>query len=173
MFYTMSTKGTTLTEGLKDAVRAELERLNKYFADTKGVVAIDVFMRVEKERHICEITLRTGKEILRAERESADMYQSIADAVDTLEQRYIRSKERFLDRKRQAEAEPVAENHEEDPSAFARVKHFAASTIEPEEAISQMEMVGHDFFVFRNSWTDEINVVYRRAAGGYGLLIPN
>jgi putative sigma-54 modulation protein len=144
-----------------------------------------VELRVEdtkaaQDRQICQVTLRTDRTILRAEERSDDIFTAI-DAVLTKVYRQIdRYKGKRKSRRRPAATaeEPVevavetVEEVDEDLASIVRIKRFPIRPITPEEAIEQMELLGHDFYVFYNAEAGEINVLYRRKDADYGLLQP-
>ncbi len=129
-----------------------------------------------------EITLYDNKgAVLRGEERSSDLFAAIDAVVDTMYRQISRYKGKRIARYRHANAEeelmtapPIeeeAEGGEEEPQ-IVRVKRFAMAPMTPEEAIEQMELLGHSFFVFYNPDEGNINVIYRRRDGNYGLIIP-
>ncbi|MEK3733204.1 MULTISPECIES: ribosome hibernation-promoting factor, HPF/YfiA family [Paenibacillus] len=172
-----------VTEALKDYVDKKLSRLEKYFdapPASEGYVTLSVIRGL----HTVEVTIPLPGVVLRAEHRSDDMYASIDAVVDKLE-RQIRKHKTKLNRKFRQEGSLkmlIAENdqaagnavhedeHEEDQYQVVRTKRFAMKPMDVEEAILQMNLVGHDFFVFSNIDTKEVNVVYKRDDGKYGLI---
>ena len=162
-----------MTEGLKEAVYEKIGKLERYFTDDTEV---QVTFSVEKERQKIEVTIPMKGNIIRAEEESTDMYVSI-DLVEEIIERQLRKyKNKIVDRKQsgiglnQAFIEEEVVDDEE--IQITRSKRFAIKPMDAEEACIQMELLGHDFFVFRNSETDEVNVVYKRKKNSYGLIEP-
>ena len=156
-------KNIELTDGLKSAVDDKLSKLDKYFH--KDTVA-NVTMSVEKERQKVEVTVPLKGHIIRAEQVSNDMYVSI----DLVEDKLVTKKqtagffnEDFAD---------VDEDEDEDKINIIKTKRFGIKPMYPEDACVQMELLGHDFFVFMNAETDEVNVVYKRNGNTYGLIEP-
>ncbi|WP_054957490.1 ribosome hibernation-promoting factor, HPF/YfiA family [Paenibacillus dakarensis] len=171
-----------VTEALKDYVDKKLSRLEKYFEappTSEGYVTLSVIRGL----HTVEVTIPLQGVVLRAEDRSDDMYASIDAVVDKLE-RQIRKHKTKLNRKfRQVgshktvfveEGTPTGaasgEQYDEDDLEVVRTKRFAMKPMDVEEAILQMNMVGHDFFVFTNIESQEVNVVYKRDDGKYGLI---
>ena len=178
MAIVISGRNVEVTEALRDYTEKKLSRIDKYFTQEPDVV---VTLAVEKERHIVEVTVMLGGLLLRAEEATADMYASLDLVVDKLERQIRKFKTRINRRARRAdgskplvrlseEAEP-GEGDDEEPRVV-KTKRFAIKPMDLEEAILQMNLLGHDFFVFRNAASNEVNVVYRRRDGHYGLIEP-
>ncbi|MDD7389812.1 MAG: ribosome-associated translation inhibitor RaiA [Lachnospiraceae bacterium] len=165
-----------VTEGLKDAVEEKLGKLEKYFRpDTQ----INVTLSVEKDSQKIEVTIPMKGNIIRSEQESTDMYVSI-DLVEEIIERQLRKYKTKLTASYKGAvsisdfAESYIEEDFEEPDEIRieRTKRFAVKPMDPEEACMQMELLGHTFFVFRNADSEEINVVYKRKNGTYGLIEP-
>ena len=173
MNYIISGKNIEVTEGLKSAIYDKLGRLEKFFAEDTDV---QVTFSVEKERQKIEVTIPMKGHIIRAEQASDDMYVSIDLVQETLERQLKRYKNKIVDRKHSAEVfapDFIDKDYEEDDSIkIEKSKRFAVKPMDPEEACLQMELLGHNFYVFRNSETDEINVVYKRKGNTYGIIEP-
>lgn len=173
MNYTVSGKNIEITNGLREAVVDKLSKLERYFTpDTE----VNVTLSVEKERQRIEVTIPIKGTIIRAEQVSSDMYASI-DLVEAVLERQLRKyKNKIVDQKQSAMALSQVfleeESTEEDEIKIVRSKRFAIKPMDVEEACVQMELLGHDFFVFRNAETDEVNVVYKRKGNTYGLIEP-
>ncbi|HEX6989792.1 MAG TPA: ribosome-associated translation inhibitor RaiA [Bacillota bacterium] len=172
----LSVRGRNLevTEALRSHVEKKVGKIARYFLDEPDAV---VLLSVEKERQRAELTLDVRGMILRAEAETPDMYASVDDAVDRLERRIRKHKTRINRRMRRTGVEPPpapagSGDAGEEEIEVVRVKRFAVKPMDPEEAVLQMNLLGHDFFVFRNAETGEVNVAYRRKGGGYGLIEP-
>ena len=173
MNYTVSGKNIEVTAGLKEAVIDKLSKLERYFTpDTE----VNVTLSVEKDRQRIEVTIPIKGTIIRAEQVSTDMYASI-DLVEAILERQLRKyKNKIVDQKQSAMALSQVfleeETGGEDEIQIVRSKRFAVKPMDVEEACVQMELLGHDFFVFRNAETDEVNVVYKRKGNTYGLIEP-
>ncbi|SCG81957.1 putative protein SH2139 [Proteiniborus sp. DW1] len=175
MKITISGKNMAVTDALREVTEKKLSKLDKYFFED---VPVDVTLSVEKNRQIIEVTIPFSGAIIRAEESTEDMYQSIDKVVDILE-RQIRKHKTKLQKKNKGfetirfenvQALPVGENGKE--SSIVRTKRFAMKPMDAEEAVLQMELLRHAFYVFRNAETDEVNVVYKRKDGNYGLIEP-
>lgn len=164
-----------LTEGLKAAVEDRLSRLDKYFNDD---TIIDVTMSVEKDRQKIEVTIPIKGGIIRSEQVSSDMYVSIDLVEETIERQLKKYRHKLITKQQNAEndfrREFIEADADEDESGIVikRTKKFDMKPMFPEDACIQMDLLGHDFFVFRNAETDEVNVVYKRRGNTYGLIEP-
>lgn len=163
-----------LTDGLKGAVEERLNRLEKYFTPETDV---NVTLSVEKDRQKIEVTIPTKGHIIRSEQVSNDMYVSISLVEEAIERQLKKYRTKLVSKKmaaaenfRQSFFEDTAEDEEE--IKIVRTKRFDVKPMYPEDACLEMEMLGHDFFVFRNAETDEVNVVYKRKGNTYGLIEP-
>ena len=175
MKYTYTGKGMEVTEALKSRVEKKLDKLERYFRDEPD--ASVRFRQQKGARNIVEITVSVSGIILRAEESSNDMYLSIDRAIDKLESQIRRYRTRLEKRIRPNEVETEAVPAEEPVVEEAnydvvRVKKFAVKPMSVEDAITQMELLGHTFFVFLNEATETMCVLYRRNDDTYGLLQP-
>lgn len=173
MRYIISGKNIDVTDGLKSAIYEKIGKLEKYFTpDTE----VHVTLSVEKERQKIEVTIPMKGNIVRAEQVSQDMYVSIDLVEEVIERQLNRYKNKLLEQKQAAvnfNKSFVDEDTTEDEEIqIIRTKRFAVKPMDPEEACVQMELLGHNFFVFRNAITNEVNVVYKRKANTYGLIEP-
>ena len=174
MKFIISGKNITVSEGLRTAVEDKLGKLERYFTpDTEVVVTLSV----EKERQKIEVTIPVKGNIIRSEQVSNDMYVSIDLVVDVIERQIRRYKTRLMNQKYDGtsfkqEFMEQEDDVEDDEIRIIRSKKFAIKPMDVEEACVQMELLGHDFFVFRNADTFEVNVVYKRKGNTYGLIEP-
>ena len=173
MRITISGKNIDVTQGLKDAINDKLGKLDKYFTpETEAIVTLSV----ERNRQKIEVTIPIKGSVIRAEEVSDDMYVSIDLVQEIIERQMRKHKTRLVNRYRSrgnfqpAFIEMEAEEPEE--VKIVRSKKFAMKPMDPEEACIQMELSGHNFFVFRNAETDDVNVVYKRKGNTYGLIEP-
>ena len=175
MKFVYTGKGLEVSEGLKARVEKKLGKMERYF--NQEADATILFKQQKGARNIVEITVSVGGLIQRAEECSNDMYLSIDRAVDKLEsqmRRYRTKLDKHL-RDARAEAFEVAAPeavYEEANYDVVRVKKFTVKPMSVEDAITQMELLGHDFFLFMNEETEIMSVLYRRNDGSYGLLQP-
>ncbi len=174
MKFIISGKNIDVTEGLRSAVNEKIGKLEKYFTED---TEIHVTLSTEKERQKIEVTIPMKGNIVRAEQESSDMYVSIDLVEEIIERQLRRYKTKLIEKRQTAVSlnksfidEDVDEDDEE--IKIIRTKRFAVKPMDAEEACVQMELLGHNFFVFRNAYTDEVNVVYKRKGNTYGLIEP-
>lgn len=173
MRYIISGRNIDVTEGLKTAVYEKIGKLEKYFTpDTE----IHVTLSVEKDRQKIEITIPVKGKIIRAEQVSNDMYVSIDLVEEIIERQLKKYKNKLIDHKQAShnfnQAYIEDEYLEDDSIQLVKTKRFAMKPMDAEEACIQMELLGHNFFMFRNADTDEVNVVYKRKGNTYGIIEP-
>jgi putative sigma-54 modulation protein len=173
MQYIISGKNIDVTEGLKAAVQEKLGKLERYFNDSTEV---HVTMSVEKERQKIEVTIPVKGSVIRAEEVSDDMYVSIDLVEDVIERQLRKHKNKLIQQQQSSSSFSKTFIDEQDGSddeiKIIRTKKFAIKPMDPEEACVQMDLLGHSFYVFRNSRTEEVNVVYKRKDGCFGLIEP-
>ena len=173
MRITITGRNIELTDGLKAAVEEKLGKLEKYFTpDTEVLVTLSV----EKERKKIEVTIPVKGNIIRSEQVSNDMYVSI-DLVEEVIERQLKKYKKKIISKQQNVASFKKEFIEKESEAddeirIIRSKKFDMKPMYPEDACVQMELLGHDFFVFCNAETESVNVVYKRKGNTYGLIEP-
>ena len=169
----ISGKNLDITEGLRSAIEEKIGKLERYFTDTTEV---HVTLSTEKNRQKIEITIPMKGSIIRAEEVSSDMYVSIDLVEEVIERQLRKYKNKLIDKEQNAahlsQSFIEADDFEDEDIKIIRSKKFAMKPMDPEEACVQMELIGHNFFVFRNSETDEVNVVYKRKGNTYGLIEP-
>ena len=175
MKFTIVGKNIDVTPGLKEAVEEKIGKLEKYFTPDTNV---NVTLSVDKEQHKIEVTIPVKGKIIRSEQASSDMYASIDMVEEVIERQLKKYKNKLVDKK-QAEASNFkkeyidnADNNDEDEIKIERFKKFDLKPMYVEDAAVQMELLGHEFFVFVNAETDQVNVVYKRKGGTYGLIEP-
>ena len=173
MRITITGRNIDITDGLRSAVEDKLSKLEKYFTPDTDVF---VTLSVEKERQKIEVTIPVKGNIIRSEQVSNDMYVSI-DLVEEVIERQLKKYKNKLVSKQQNAASFRKEFIEKEVSTddeihIIRTKRFGMKPMYPEDACVQMELLGHNFFVFRNAETEEVNVVYKRKGNTYGLIEP-
>ena len=173
MRYIISGKNIDVTEGLKSAIYEKIGKLEKYFTPE---TELHITLSVEKDRQKIEVTIPVKGNIIRAEQVSNDMYISIDMVQEIIEKQLRKYKTKLIDRKQATinfnQAFIEDDNLEDEKIQIKRVKKFAMKPMDAEEACVQMELLGHNFFVFRDADTDEVNVVYKRKGNTYGLIEP-
>ena len=175
MKFIISGKNIDVTPGLRAAVEDKIGKLEKYFTPETEVHAT---LSVEKERQKIEVTIPMKGNIIRSEQVSNDMYVSVDLAAEVIERQLKKYRTKFR-ADQQAGAASLRtdfierEVEEEDEEVrIVRTKKFDIKPMYAEDACVQMELLGHDFYVFCNAETDEVNVVYRRKNGSFGLIEP-
>lgn len=172
-----------LTERLSEYVESKVAKLSRYLMDIEDV-RVDLSAtnaRDASRRMVAQITIRVRRSVLRAEERAGDIFSAFDAVMDKMERQIRRYKERRLNRRGEAlapaevEEEAATEGPEEvagAPGRIVRVKRFEVSAIPPEEAVEQMELLGHFFYVFLDATDGHLSVVYKREDGDYGLIKP-
>jgi putative sigma-54 modulation protein len=169
-------KNLEVADSIRDYGERKLRKLERILDD-----AAEVELELAEEKnpaiaanHVAEATVRTRRHVVRAREASPDMKASIDQLVNKLERQIKQSREKVRNRRGSRTEAPPPESPVDraDEPLIVRAKQFDMKPMTPEEAVLQLELIGHDFFVFRNSETDEISVVYRRRTGNYGLIEP-
>ena len=182
MNFIISGKNIDVTPGLKNTIEEKLGKLERYFTPETEII---VTLSVEKERQKIEVTIPVKGNIIRSEQTSTDMYVSI-DLVEEVIERQLRKYKNKLVAKSQGHPTAASsgsnfkkefiesddEGQADDDIRIVRTKRFGIKPMYPEDACIQMDLVGHSFFVFCNAETDEVNVVYKRKDGSFGLIEP-
>ena len=173
MRYTITGRNMDVTQGLKDAVQDKLGKLECFFTpDTEVIVTLSV----QKDMQKIEVTIPVKGNIIRSEQVSNDMYVSIDLVEEVIERQLKKYKNKIVDQKQSAgnfQQEFIEkEIEDEEEIKIIRTKRFGMKPMYPEDACIQMELLGHNFFVFQNAETEEVNVVYKRKGNTYGLIEP-
>lgn len=173
MKYIILGKNIEVTEGLRSAVEDKIGKLEKYFTPETEV---HVTLSVEKERQKIEVTIPVKGNIIRSEQVSNDMYVSIDLVEEIIERQLKKYKKKLTDQKQAAsffKQDYIEKDYmDEEEIKIIRTKRFDIKPMYPEDACIQMELLGHNFFVFCNAETDQVNVVYKRKGNTYGLIEP-
>ena len=173
MRFIITGRNIDVTEGLRSAVEDKLGKLDRFFAPE---TEISVTLSVEKERQKIEVTIPVKGNIIRSEQTSSDMYVSIDLVEEVIERQLKKYKNKIVDKQQNAVAfskEFIDNDYEDEEEVkINRSKRFGVKPMVPEEACVQMELLGHNFFVFLNAETNEVNVVYKRKGDTYGLIEP-
>ena len=176
MIIKITSRKANIKDSFKERVDKKLSKLDKFF--NKDVVA-DVVVTVEKEneREKVEVTIKSNGIVYRSERNTTDMFDSLECAVDAIVKQIVKNKTR-LEKKFHMnnvfDILPVNDdaNNSEEQYKIVKQKLYTAKPMLPDEAILQMNMIGHDFFIFINAETNAVNIVYKRKQGDYGLISP-
>jgi putative sigma-54 modulation protein len=180
MQFQFKSRNVEVSDSIRTYAEEKLRKLERQLDDPR----VELELAVEKnpsiaDNNVAEATIWTKGPVLRAREASGDMRASIDQLVEKLERQVTRYRTRGRDRRRRAaRAASAATAEQQTPLAdeaeteIVKTKQFALNPLSPEEAVLQLELVGHDFFVFRNASSEAVNVVYRRRDGGYGLIEP-
>ncbi len=173
-------KNVEVSEAIRTYAEEKLGRLERQLADPTRV---ELELAVEKnpsiaDNHVAEATIWTKGPVLRAKEASSDMRASIDLLADKLERQVTRYRQKRRRRGRGGNGHAVEPSvpmtiGEDNEPLIVKTKQFALKPMSPAEAVLQLELIGHDFFVFRHDESGEINVVYRRQDAGYGLIEPS
>lgn len=162
-----------ITGAIRDYVENKLGRLDKYFKDSD--INANVLLKVKGNRQIIEVTVPTDKYILRSEEEHNDLYAAIDLVVDKLEGQIRKNKTKLkkqnIDNKyKDFNFDYELDDDEENNDVIVKYKEIEMKPMDSEEAILEMELLGHSFFVFKDVDTGNVNVLYKRKDGNYGLI---
>lgn len=173
MNFIISGKNIDVTDGLRSAVQEKLGKLTRYFTEDTEVI---VTLSVEKERQKIEVTIPVKGNIIRSEQVSNDMYVSIDLVEEVIERQLRKYKNKIVDKEQEGsnfQKSYMEKDYDEDDEVkIIRTKKFGIKPMYPEDACVQMELLGHNFFVFYNAETEQVNVVYKRKGNTYGLIEP-
>ena len=164
-----------VTDAIKNYVEGKISKLDKYF-DNPASIKGNAIIRVKDNNQIIEITIPTNKFTLRAEEKNDDLYAAIDLVIDKLERQIRKNKTRLKDRYKKEEPIEfvfdfkITEEETENKSKIVKRKDLEIKPMSEEEAILQMELLDHDFFVFKNASADCVSVLYKRKDGNYGII---
>ena len=180
MNLTVHGKNVAISDRVQEYVETKVGRLDKYLPQIREARTelVRSETRAASDRFTAQLTIWTNGQILRAEESSADLFASIDAIADKMYRQIERFKGRRLQSRRRdaaaaaAAVDLAATELPEETTQIVRTKQFVAQPMNPEEAAEQMELLGHDFFIFYNVETSSLNIVYGRRDGHYGLLQP-
>lgn len=178
-------KNIGITDALRSYVEKRVSRLERYLQGFgKDNIDCTAVLSVERSMHVTEVTIDLGAMTMRGEERTADMYESIDGVVEKLERQIRKYKTRIRNKNRQETRDAISEINRkllEVPNGYddthqeikiVRRKRFVIKPMSVEEAVMQMDLLGHDFFVFTDAEDNEVKVVYKRKDGNYGLIEP-
>jgi len=177
MKITFKGKHIEVTNAMRSYIEKRLNKIDRHF---DHILEVIVTLSVEKNRQIVEATLQASRALIRAEEETDDMYTSIDKVADKLERQIQKYKEKYFQKPHPgtekiglANQKINAEDSEPDKIVkIVKTKRFAIKPMSVEEAAMQMDLLGHNFFVFANDITNKVNVLYKRRDGNFGLIEP-
>ena len=163
----------TLSEEKKGMLAKKLDKLGKFFSDD---ATCDIVVSCQRDKMIVEATIRTKDMIYRAEERDEELYNACDEIVEAIERQIRKNKTRLAKKLREGvrkEFEFSADTEEESEIKIVKTKTHSVKPMSAEEAVLQMNMLGHSFFIFINSDTNSTDIVYRRKDGNYGLIETN
>jgi putative sigma-54 modulation protein len=170
----ITAKGVAVPPNLMHFAERKLSKLTRLLRD---IDAVDITCSRERQWRVVEMVISANGLLVRGQDRATDLQSALESLVDKLERQVKKSRSKLIERYRQAPetreawAEEPAETPEFEPTVV-RTKRFPVKPMNPEEAAAQMELLGHDFYVFTNAETEQVNVLYRRKDGHYGLIEP-
>lgn len=173
MNITFTSRKTELDQKFKERAERKIKKFDRFFSDANAKIIVSR----ERDRFTVEITIKSKSMVFRAESTANDVFDALEGASDSLFRQIVKNKTRLEKRLREDAFEQPIEGYsdvdqEMDEYRIVKTKRFSIKPMMLDEAILQMNMVGHSFFIFRNGETEAINVIYKRKQGDYGLIEP-
>lgn len=164
----------SVTDAIREQVNAKLNKLNKYFESPENINVV-VNFKINNLSQTIEVTIPTKQFTIRAEESSEDLYVSLDLVIDKLERQIRKNKTRIKNKYKNSETIDFNFNYESkdeeiNESKIVKVKNIDSKPMDEEEAILQYELLGHDFFVFKNSNEECTSILYKRKDGNYGMI---
>lgn len=172
MKYLIRGEKIQVTDSIKDYIQEKLSKMDKYLDNPENVEA-KILIKIKGVEQRVEVTIQTKGYFLRAEEAHSDLYAAIDLIIDKLERQFRKYKTKLLDKSRQENIQDSFDIDEVIEEEIVKRKKIYLKPMDEEEAIMQMELLGHTFFVFKNIETDTICVIYKRHDGNYGLIETN
>ena len=174
MKFNIHGKKLDVTESIKNYIEEKIGRLDKYFENPSNITAT-VLIKLRGNEQVVEVTINANKYVLRAEESHKDLYASIDKVSDKIERQIRKNKTRMSkrvnkDTVRDFVLDFEVPEEEENNNKIVKRKVIENKPMDEEEAILQMELVGHEFFAFKNVDTGDVNIVYKRKDGDYGIM---
>ena len=173
MKFNIHGKKLDVTDSIKNYIEEKIGRLDKYFENPDDITAT-VLIKLRGNDQVVEATINANSFVLRGEEEHKDLYASIDKVSDKIERQIRKNKTRMKKKVNKDLSAPLFvldfEEPDENNNVIVKRKTIDSKPMSEEEAILQMELLGHEFFAFRNTATNDVNVLYKRKAGNYGIL---
>ncbi|WP_353683606.1 ribosome-associated translation inhibitor RaiA [Thermodesulfovibrio sp. 3907-1M] len=171
MKITIRGKNIDVTEALKQYIEKRVSKFERFLNDASEAI---VTISTEKFTHKIDVLLKVNGHLIQAEGKTEDLYSAVDQVVEKLEKQVLKYKEKIQNKnKKEAVKYPASASQEtEQTKRIVKYKKFDLRPMSPEEAVDQMELLDKDFFIFLNSFTGDVNVVYRRKDGNFGLIEP-
>lgn len=164
-------KNIDVTDALRQYIEKRISKFEKFFNEnTEAIVTIST----EKFTHKIDVLLKVNGHLIQAEGKTEDLYSAVDQVVEKLEKQILKYKEKIQDKNKKDSNKYTATFSSESPVSkrIVKYKKFDLRPMSPEEAVDQMELLDKDFFIFINSFSGDVNLVYRRKDGNYGLIEP-
>ena len=173
MKFNIHGKKLEVTSAIKDYIENKIGRLDKYFDNPENITAT-VVIKIVGKNQVVEVTINTNSFVIRGEESNSDLYASIDLVSDKIERQIRKNKTRMhkkINKDKIKDFNLTYESEIEDKNdIIVKRKKIETKPMDEEEAILQMELLGHDFFVFKNANTDKFNIIYKRKEGNYGII---
>ncbi|GAB6183398.1 ribosome hibernation-promoting factor, HPF/YfiA family [Thermodesulfovibrio hydrogeniphilus] len=170
MKITIRGKNIEVTDALRQYVEKRLKKFEKFLSELSEII---VTVGIEKFTHKIDVLLKVNGHLIQAEGKTEDLYSAVDQVVEKLEKQILKYKEKVQDKNKKAANKSYgSEAGVEAAKRIVKYKKFELRPMTPEEAVDQMELLDKDFFMFVNSFSGDVNVVYRRKDGNYGLIEP-
>lgn len=173
MKFNIHGKKLEVTDSIKDYIENKIGRLDKYFDNPENITAT-VVIKLTGKNQVVEVTINTHSFVIRGEEANSDLYASIDLVSDKIERQIRKNKTRMhkkINKEKLKDFNLTYENDQEEKNdIIVKRKTIETKPMDEEEAILQIELLGHDFFVFKNANTDEFNIIYKRKEGNYGII---
>ena len=173
MKFNIHGKKMEVTDSIKKYIESKIGKLDKYFENPDNITAT-VATKLVGKKQVVEVTINTHSFVIRGEEANDDLYASIDLVSDKIERQIRKNKTRMHKKINREKIKDFILNEdiesEEKTDIIVKRKTIETKPMDEEEAILQMELIGHDFFVFKNANTDEFNILYRRKDGNYGII---
>ena len=173
MIYNIRGDKILVTKAIKEYITDKLDKLNKYFDNEKDITA-NILVKVKGFEQTIEVTIPTANFTIRNEESAEDLYAAIDLVTDKIERQIRKNKTKInkieKDAAKRLNLAFVEDDEEDEEKSIVRRKTLSTKPMSEEEAILQMEMLGHDFFVFKDSETSRVCILYKRKDNNYGLI---
>ncbi len=173
MKFNIHGKKLEVTESIKGYIESKIGRLDKYFENPDNITAT-VSIKLVGKKQVVEVTINTNSFVIRGEESNNDLYASIDLVSDKIERQIRKNKTRMHKKINKDKIKDFNLSYEQEPEekndTIVKRKIVETKPMDEEEAILQMELLGHDFFVFKNANTDTFNILYKRKEGNYGII---
>jgi putative sigma-54 modulation protein len=171
MKITIKGRNIDVTDALKQYIEKRISKFERFLNDLGEAI---ITVSTEKFTHKIDVLFKVNGHLIQAEGKTEDLYSAVDQVVEKLEKQVLKYKEKIQTKNKKGNkySEPLKPSAEESSKRIVKYKKFDLRPMSPEEAVDQMELLDKDFFIFVNSFTGHVNLVYRRKDGNYGLIEP-